>query len=136
MLDYVTLKSKIESRPAPGAVSGPRAQTSLTLKGHRTRAALVQAGRRVFEEQGFLNARIGDIAKAAGVAHGGFYHYFDSKEAVFREAAMQVVGEIFDASRTPPGEAEDPLASIEAANRRFLLARELNPPTPAVPHQV
>ena len=84
----MTPKSKTESRPAPGAVSGPRAQESLTRKGHRTRAALVQAGRQVFEEQGFLNARIGDIAKAAGVAHGGFYHYFDSKEAVFRDVAM------------------------------------------------
>src|SRR2546423_2987761 len=136
MLYDVTSKSKTESRRPPGAVSGPRAQKSLTLKGHRTRAALVQAGRQVFEDQGFLNARIGDIAKAAGVAHGGFYHYFDSKEAVFREAAMQVVGEIFDASRTPPGEAEDPLASIEAANRRFLLAWERNAPILAVLDQV
>src|SRR2546423_12765296 len=136
MLYDVTSKSKTESRRPPGAVSGPRAQESLTLKGHRTRAALVQAGRRVFEDQGFLNARIGDIAKAAGVAHGGFYRYFDSKEAVFREAAMQVVGEIFDASRTPPGEGVDPRAAIEAANRRFLLAWERNAPILAVLDQV
>ena len=49
---------------------------------------------------------------------------------------MQVVGEIFDASRTPPGEAEDPVASIEAANRRFLLAWERNAPILAVLDQV
>jgi AcrR family transcriptional regulator len=133
----MTSKSKTVARSqAPDAPSGPRAQESLTPKGHRTRAALVQAGRQVFEEQGFLNARIGDIAKAAGVAHGGFYHYFDSKEAVFRDVAMQVVGEIFDASRTPPGEAEDPFAAIEAANRRFILAWERNAPILAVLDQV
>lgn len=136
MLRNMTPESKTAGRRSPGAVSGPRAQESLTRKGHRTRAALVQAGRQVFEEQGFLNARIGDISKAAGVAHGGFYHYFDSKEAVFREVAMQVVGEIFDASRTPAGEADDPLASIEAANRRFLLAWERNARILAVLDQV
>ena len=136
MLRNMTSESKTAGRRSPGAVSGPRAQESLTRKGHRTRAALVQAGRQVFEEQGLLNARIGDISKAAGVAHGGFYHYFDSKEAVFREVAMQVVGEIFDASRTPAGEADDPLASIEAANRRFLLAWERNAPILAVLDQV
>lgn len=136
MMRNMTSESKTVGRRPPGAVSGPRAQESLTRKGHRTRAALVQAGRQVFEEQGFLNARIGDISKAAGVAHGGFYHYFDSKEAVFRDVAMQVVGEIFDASRTPPGEAEDPLAAIEAANRRFILAWERNARILAVLDQV
>lgn len=136
MLRNMTPESKTAERRPPGSVSGPRAQESLTRKGHRTRAALVQAGRQVFEAQGFLNARIGDISKAAGVAHGGFYHYFDSKEAVFREVAMQVVGEIFDASRTPAGEAQDPLASIEAANRRFLLAWERNARILAVLDQV
>lgn len=49
---------------------------------------------------------------------------------------MQVVGEIFDASRTPAGEADDPLASIEAANRRFLLAWERNARILAVLDQV
>ena len=136
MLRNMTSESKTSERRPPGPVSGPRAQESLTPKGQRTRAALVQGGRRVFEEQGFLNARISDISKAAGVAHGGFYHDFDSQEAVFREVAMQVVGEIFDASRTPTGEADDPLASIEAANRRFLLAWERNARILAVLDQV
>jgi AcrR family transcriptional regulator len=52
-----------------------------------TRARLVDAAKQVFEESGFLEARISDIAERAGLSHGAFYHYFDSKEQVFREVA-------------------------------------------------
>jgi AcrR family transcriptional regulator len=97
-----------------------------TLKGRRTRAALVQAAREVFEEQGFLDARISDIAKTAGVAYGTFYGYFDSKEAVFQEVAREVVGEIFEASRVRGAPTESPVAGIELANRLFLEAWSKN----------
>jgi AcrR family transcriptional regulator len=59
-------------------------------KGARTRARLVEAAKEVFEEHGFLEARISDIAQQAGLAHGSFYHYFESKEEVFREVAESV----------------------------------------------
>ncbi|MGH2927257.1 MAG: TetR family transcriptional regulator, partial [Solirubrobacteraceae bacterium] len=52
-------------------------------RGVRTRAALIDAARRVFERDGYLEARVADIAAAAGVAHGSFYTYFDSKDDVF-----------------------------------------------------
>lgn len=44
----------------------------------------------MFEEDGFLEARISDIADRAGLSHGAFYHYFESKEEVFREVAAAV----------------------------------------------
>lgn len=53
----------------------------------QTRARLVEAAKEIFEEQGFLDARVSDIAERAGMSHGSFYHYFDSKEQVFREVA-------------------------------------------------
>ena len=56
-------------------------------KGVRTRARLVDAAKQVFERDGFLDARIVDIAETAGLAPGTFYHYFDSKEQIFREVA-------------------------------------------------
>ncbi len=61
-----------------------------SVKGRRTRARLLEAGKSVFERDGFLQARITDIAAAAQVSHGSFYHYFDSKESLFREIAEQV----------------------------------------------
>ncbi|MET0912254.1 MAG: TetR/AcrR family transcriptional regulator, partial [Acidimicrobiales bacterium] len=61
------------------ATGGPRSR-----KGEETRARLVVAAKEVFEEHGFVEARISDIAKRAGLSsHGAFYHYFDSKEQVF-----------------------------------------------------
>ena len=65
--------------------SGPRSR-----KGIETRARLVEAAKDVFERDGFLDARISDIAEKAGLSHGSFYHYFESKEEVFREVAAEV----------------------------------------------
>jgi AcrR family transcriptional regulator len=68
---------------------GPRSR-----KGARTRARLLDAAREIFEENGFLDARISDIAERAGLSHGSFYHYFDSKEEIFREVAAVVDQEL------------------------------------------
>src|SRR6188472_3064973 len=51
-----------------------------TARGARTRAALVRGAREVFERDGLVDARIADIAAAAGVATGSFYSYFATKE--------------------------------------------------------
>ncbi|HTR70426.1 MAG TPA: TetR/AcrR family transcriptional regulator [Mycobacteriales bacterium] len=67
------------------APTGPRSN-----KGERTRSRLLDAAKAVFEEQGFLNARVSDVAERAGLSHGSFYHYFDSKEQIFREVADAV----------------------------------------------
>ena len=65
--------------------AGPRSR-----KGVQTRARLLDAAKEIFEEQGFLDARISDISDRAGLSHGSFYHYFDSKEQVFREVVEAV----------------------------------------------
>jgi AcrR family transcriptional regulator len=65
--------------------NGPRSR-----KGAQTRARLLAAAKEIFEEHGFLDARISDIAERAGLSHGSFYHYFDSKEEIFREVAEAV----------------------------------------------
>ena len=64
------------------AQNGPRSR-----KGVQTRARLLDAAKDIFREDGFLEARISDIAERAGLSHGAFYHYFDSKEQIFREIA-------------------------------------------------
>jgi AcrR family transcriptional regulator len=59
---------------------GPRSR-----KGVEARARLLEAAKAVFERDGFLDARVTDIALRAGLSHGSYYHYFDSKEQIFRE---------------------------------------------------
>ena len=47
------------------------------------RGRILEAGLRVFDEQGFRRASIQAIAGAAGLSVGGLYTYFTSKEELF-----------------------------------------------------
>lgn len=69
---------------------GDKPSTPRSRKGVQTRARLLGAAKQIFEESGFLEARISDIAERAGLSHGAFYHYFDSKEQIFRELAATI----------------------------------------------
>ena len=92
----------------------------LSAKASRTREALVGGARTIFSRDGFLDARISDIAHAAGVAHGTFYTYFDSKEAVFREVVLRLNYEMRVDPATSPMGTDDPAARIEHANRLYI----------------
>jgi AcrR family transcriptional regulator len=84
---------------------------------------LVESAKRVFERDGFLNARITDIANDAGVSHGAFYHYFDTKEQIFRVVAEQQEVSLLTLDSAPSATGDqDPIKRIEAANRRYLTA--------------
>ncbi len=76
--------------PPIAAVDSERPNGPRSRKGAQTRARLLTAAKEIFEEDGFLDARISDIAERAGLSHGSFYHYFDSKEEIFREVAEAV----------------------------------------------
>ncbi|HEX6394383.1 MAG TPA: TetR/AcrR family transcriptional regulator [Acidimicrobiales bacterium] len=93
-----------------------------TARGQRTKAALVRAAARVFERDGFLDARIADIASEAGVATGTFYTYFDSKDEIFREVADVLIDELYQQSHVGDVVGSDPAARIAAANRLYVEA--------------
>jgi AcrR family transcriptional regulator len=100
----------------------------LTPRGLRTRALLVTAAKRVFEEIPFVDSRITDITTAAGVASGTFYTYFDSKEEIFREVAAAVLDEMSTAiHRDPDNVGGDLIRDIEYASRQFFLVCLRNP---------
>jgi AcrR family transcriptional regulator len=50
-----------------------------TRKGRETDEAFRDAARTVFARDGYLNARISDIAEAAGRSVASFYNYYDTK---------------------------------------------------------
>ena len=92
-------------------------------KGERTRARLLEAARKVFEEDGFLEARITDISKRAKLSHGSFYHYFDSKEQIFRELAQAQEARLTappDDARLATAPDDSPRKRIRKTNRRYL----------------
>jgi AcrR family transcriptional regulator len=86
----------------------------------------VGAARRVFERDGFLDARITDITAEAGVAAGTFYTYFTSKEDAFAAVIEQVGEEMLHPRLREIADRDDPVSVIEAANRAYLVAYRRN----------
>ncbi len=78
------------------------------------RRLILDAAVRVFAEQGYEAARVGDIAREAGVAYGLVYHYFDSKEAVleavFGEAWERLLSALAQAEHS--GDAAEQLSLV------------------------
>jgi TetR/AcrR family transcriptional repressor of nem operon len=56
--------------------------------GHREklRARIVASARRLFNRHGFNDVSIAQIMRGAGLTHGAFYTYFESKSALYCEA--------------------------------------------------
>ena len=97
--------------------------TPRSRKGAETRARLIEAAKKVFEEDGFLDARISDISKRAKLSHGSFYHYFDSKEQIFREVAEaqeRMLTAPPDEQKSANARAISERERIRRANRRYL----------------
>lgn len=109
------------ARPG-GEKEGEARNAPRSRKGMQTRARLVEAAKKIFERDGFLEARIVDITEAANLAPGGFYHYFDSKEELFLEVAKMQEERLTapPEGRPPHGEELSPIERIRRANRLYL----------------
>jgi AcrR family transcriptional regulator len=101
-------------------------QLPTTVRGARTRAGLVAAARKVFERDGYLDAKLTDITKAAGCATGSFYTYFANKEEVFAAVLEQAQQDMLHPGMDRVDDAEDPYAVLEASNRAYLEAYRRN----------
>lgn len=115
-------RGRTVARTQSAAVRAPVPAAPTTERGRRARAALLVAARRVFERDGFLDARVTDISAEAGVSHGSFYTYFGSKTGVFRALVAETMDELY-ASLGGAGEGDrgaDPVVRIDGANRRFV----------------
>jgi AcrR family transcriptional regulator len=78
----------------------------LTPQGQERKQQLLEAAARLFAERGYAETRIVDIVRAAGVAKGLFYWYFENKESLFRELAENIRLSL----RRHQGDAMDPAA--------------------------
>jgi AcrR family transcriptional regulator len=92
-----------------------------TDKGQARRDQLLAAARAVFEDRGFVDARVADIVAEARVAQGTFYSYFDSKDAIFREVAEKTVEQMLaDFGSVPVEPGASPMDRVRAGLRRYV----------------
>lgn len=106
--------------------AAPVRQLPATVRGARTRAGLVTAARKVFERDGYLDAKLIDITKAAGCATGSFYTYFANKEEIFAAVLEQAQQDMLHPGMGRVRDSDDPYAVLEASNRAYLAAYRRN----------
>lgn len=88
--------SKRPKKQARGGHSRPQASSVKERKAGDKRERILAAAVRVFAKSGFFDARVSDVAKAAGVADGTIYLYFTSKEqllvSLFEDRVDKLLG--------------------------------------------
>jgi AcrR family transcriptional regulator len=105
---------------------GPGAQLRIATskRGLATRRLLMDAGRRVFERDGFLDAKITEIVSEAGVAVGSFYTHFPTKDDLLAAIIDETTAIMLYPTMGADSVRDDPIATIERANRAYLAAYE------------
>jgi AcrR family transcriptional regulator len=78
------------------------------------RRIILDAAIRVFARQGFHSARVGDIAKEAGVAYGLVYHYFESKDEVLDTIFLERWNVLLEAIRDVDRSEQPPREKLRA----------------------
>ncbi|MDF2869712.1 MAG: regulatory protein TetR [Anaerocolumna sp.] len=68
--------------------------TARQLKKEQTKALLINTAFDIFSSQGFLNTRMSDIAKAAGVSHGTVFLHFNTQEEFIAEVVNHFCSKI------------------------------------------
>jgi AcrR family transcriptional regulator len=89
-------------------------------KGERTRARLIDAARRVFERDGYLDARVLDITAEAGMSSGSFYTYFEDKDDIFAAVVDKSQDKMLHPGLAQRLGSDDPEALVDGANRDYV----------------
>lgn len=83
------------AKSAPkSAAKRPRSAAPARRDAAATREALIRAAVDEFSRNGFVGARVDEIARAAGVNKQLVYHYFESKQGLYLVALESVYAEI------------------------------------------
>jgi AcrR family transcriptional regulator len=96
-----------------------------TSRGERTQAEIVEAAYELFLERGYHGTSMRQIAKSAGIALGGIYNHYASKEDIFR-AVLLAHHPYYDIMPALMGSEGDSLEEIlRDAARRMVGAPEM-----------
>jgi len=108
---------KKDTIPAP-----PPTRTTKAEQSEATRAALIDAGRRLFADRGYAAVATEEIVRTAGVTRGALYHHFDGKEELFAAVYEQVEADLVAELGQVAADAGDPLDALHLGAAKFLEA--------------
>lgn len=99
---------------------------SRTYQPEKTRSSIIEAGLKLFGANGYHGTSVGDIAKAARITKGAFYHHFQSKEEllllIHREYAdyqLKVMHTVLAANDSPAEQLRGLIRCIVEAVGRY-----------------
>jgi AcrR family transcriptional regulator len=98
-----------------------------TLKADRseaTRAALVEAARKLFAERGYAAVATEEIVRAAGVTRGALYHHFAGKKELFEAVYEDVERRLIEQIAASVMSSANPLEALHSGAQAFLDACE------------
>ena len=84
------------------------------------RDAILRAAIDVFAGRGFFNAQVADVARAAGVAAGTVYLYFDSKDDLLVSIFERTMREAIADGRAAVAPVRDPVEQLRTVARVHL----------------
>ena len=99
----------------------------LTKRGSERRDQVMEAGYRLFAEQGYHGTAVGDVCDALEVGKGVFYWYFPSKEALFVELLQDSLLKLRRAQQSAIEGVADPVERIEQGIRASIEFFRANP---------
>lgn len=105
-----------DQHPGKGAL---RADDGRLLRGRRSRVAILEAARALFEERGFDQSTLRAIAERAGMGASSIYRHFQSKEELLIAELVDLQEEAWRRFR----EGDDRKASTRKRVSRFLDAQ-------------
>ncbi|MGR4862811.1 TetR/AcrR family transcriptional regulator [Caulobacter sp. LARHSG274] len=87
-----------------------------------TREALLEAARLLFVSEGYGQAGVEAIARAARVTRGAFYHHFEDKAALFEALVERLQAQAAGRVRQAAAEIADPTRRLLVGSAAFLEA--------------
>lgn len=95
-------------------------ETAVAERSQDKRERIHRAAIEVFARRGYFNARVSEIAKAAGVADGTIYLYFQGKEDILIQVFREGMRDFLSALRREIESTTDPRARLEKIIRFHL----------------
>jgi TetR/AcrR family fatty acid metabolism transcriptional regulator len=78
-------KRTVSRAPAAKRARAPRVRDQARGQARDVfRVAILEAAERVFARRGFVETKVAEIAREAGMAAGTLYNYFESKDAIYQ----------------------------------------------------